>query len=475
MSFETIIFSNILLNEEYGRKVFPFLKDEYFTDYTDKVTFKLIKSYVDKYHAFPSKEALAIDLSNSKDVNDSQFEQLKNQFEQYQVDGQTSLDWLVDETEKFCQDKSIYNAIHESIKIMNDTENSRLTKDAIPDILQDALAVSFDTSIGHDFLEDFDRRYEFYHRIEERVPFDIEYFNLITKGGLPKKSLSVLIGGTGVFKTGAMCHMAATNLMDGKNVLYITLEMAEERIAERIESNLIDIPVDELSTMPIDMYQKKINKLRKKTTGKLIIKEYPTGSAGSSHFRYLLNELKIKKKFIPDIIYIDYINICCSSRIKMGGSVNSYSYIKAIAEELRGLAVESNTVIISGTQYNRTGMNSSDPTLTDTSESAGLPFTVDFMLAIIETEELRKLGQLVFKQLKNRFGSLDLYNKFCVGVDKTKMRLYNLDQSAQDLFIDNGKVGPVDDSPVMDNSTFFQNENERKGKKFNKSMFDNFS
>lgn len=476
MSFENIIFSNLILNETYSRKIFPFLKTEYFSDYQDKVLFELIDTYVNKYGSFPSQESLAIDLSNSSKISDDQFEEIKDKIANFSLDEKTSTDWLFDQTETFCQDKSIYNAIHSSIKILNEKEKSTLTKDAIPGILQDALAVSFDTNIGHDFLEDFNQRYEFYHKIEERIPFDIDYLNKITKGGLPRKSLSVLLGGTGVFKTGAMCHMAATNLMDGRNVLYITLEMAEERIAERIDANLLDIPLDEMGTIPEEMYNKKIARVKKKTTGKLIIKEYPTGSAGASHFRYLLNELKIKKKFIPDVIYIDYINICCSSRIKMGGTVNSYSYIKAIAEELRGLAVEANVPIISGTQYNRQGMSSSDPTLADTSESAGLPFTVDFMLGIIENEELRKLGQLVFKQLKNRFGSLDLHNKFVVGVDKSKMRLYNVDDSAQNLLVDGDGV-IQDDRPVMDSTFFGEQDNDRSRKKgkFNKSLFDNFS
>ena len=475
MSFENIIFANLLLNETFARKTIPFLKDEYFSEHKDKVLFNLISVYVEKYAAFPSKEALAIDLSNSSQISDSQFDEMKETISSLEIDSTTSIDWLFDETEKFCQDKAIYNAIHASIQILNDKEKSKLTKDAIPEILQSALAVSFDTNIGHDFLEDFNQRFEFYHRVEERVPFDIDYLNKITKGGLPNKTLSVFLGGTGVFKTGAMCHFAATNLMDGKNVLYITAEMAEERIAERIDANLLDISLDEIPTISKDIYDKRVARLQRKTQGKLIIKEYPTSTAGASHFRYLINELNIKKNFKPDIIYIDYINICCSSRLKMGSNVNSYTYVKAIAEELRGLAVEFNVPVVTATQLTRSGADSSDPTLQDTSESFGLPFTTDFMCVIVENEELRKLGQLVFKQLKNRFGSLDLYNKFVLGVDKSKMRLYNVDESAQDLVDQDGVF--INEKPVMDNSLFGEADSERskKGKKFGKSVFQNFS
>ena len=381
MSIERTILSNLLFNDEYNRKVIPFLKSEYFQDHNEKVVFDLVDDYVRKYNSFPSKEALAIDLSNKEGLNDETFKISKEIIASLEHDSNTKVDWLLDQTEKFCQDKALYLAIMRSIRIM-DEKNGSISKGSIPSILTDALAVSFDTHIGHDFLADSNERYEFYHRKEKRVPFDLDYFNTITNGGLPNKTLNIALAGTGVGKSLFMCHCAAANLSRGLNVLYITLEMAEERIAERIDANLLDVAVDELEMLPKQSYDQKIERLREKTTGKLIVKEYPTACAGSANFRHLLNELKIKKNFIPDIIYIDYLNICLSSRIKHGANVNSYTLIKAIAEELRGLAVEHNVPIVSATQTTRSGYSNSDVGLEDTSESFGLPATADFMFEI---------------------------------------------------------------------------------------------
>lgn len=432
-SFERVIFSNLINHEDYGRKVIPFLKKDYFQNRNDQVIFELIDNYVSSYNAFPTKEVLYIDLSNYTGINDEQFAECKVIIGEIpdQSDSLSKLEWLVDETEKFCKTKAVYNAITKAVEILTDTKGT-LTVDAIPNILSDALAVSFDTSIGHDFLSDTDSRFEFYHRKEERIPFDIDYLNKITKGGLPRKTLNIILAGTGVGKSLAMCHMASANLLDGKNVLYITMEMAEEKIAERIDANLLNVPLDQLYDIPKDMYDKKIDRLREKTVGKLIIKEYPTACAGSANFRHLLNELKIKKNFVPDIIYIDYLNICASSRMKHGANVNSYTYIKAIAEELRGLAVEFNVPIVSATQTTRGGYDNSDVGLTDTSESFGLPATADLMFALIATDELKQLNQIMVKQLKNRYADPEKYKRFVIGVDKSRMKLYDAEQSAQD-------------------------------------------
>ena len=354
MAIETTILSNLVYNEEYGRKVIPFLKEEYFTSQSDKTIYRIIKEYVDKYNAFPSKEALAIDLSNKDGIGEESFKQSKELIGGFTFDKETKIDWLLDQTEKFCQDKAIYNAIMASIGILDDS-SGKTSKGAIPQILSDALAVSFDTHIGHDFLEDADTRYEFYHTKETRIPFDLDYFNKITQGGLPRKTLNIALAGTGVGKSLFMCHCAAGNLSKGLNVLYITLEMAEERIAERIDANLLDTSLDDLKLLPKDVYDKKISRIKSKTNGKLVIKEYPTACAGSANFRHLLNELKLKKNFEPAIIYIDYLNICMSSRIKHGANVNSYTLVKAIAEELRGLAVEFNVPVVSATQTTRSG------------------------------------------------------------------------------------------------------------------------
>lgn len=442
MSLEKVIFNNLINNEDYGRKVIPFLKKEYFQARVDQVIFELIDNYVSSYNAFPTKEVMTIDLSNYVGISDDQFTECKAAIDEIptQSDALSKVEWLVDQTESFCQEKALYNAITKSIEIMADTSGN-LSTGAIPDLLSAALAVSFDTSIGHDFLADTDSRFEFYHRKEERIPFDLDYLNKITKGGLPRKTLNIILAGTGVGKSLAMCHMASANLLDGKNVLYITMEMAEEKIAERIDANLLNVPLDQLYDIPKDLYDKKINRLREKTVGKLIIKEYPTACAGSANFRHLLNELKIKRNFVPDIIYIDYLNICSSSRMKQGGSVNSYTYIKAIAEELRGLAVEFNVPIVSATQTTRGGYDNSDVGLTDTSESFGLPATADLMIALIATDELKQLNQIMVKQLKNRYADPEMYKRFVIGVDKSRMKLYDAEQSAQDDLV-NDTVAP---------------------------------
>jgi len=466
MAIENAILGNLVFNEEYARKTIPFLKEEYFTNQQDKLVFKLITEYVDKYNAFPSKEALAIDLSNKDGVSEESFKQSKELISGLSVDTETKLEWLLDQTEKFCQDKAIYNAIMSSIQILDDKKTVE-GKGSIPKILSDALGVSFDTHIGHDFLEDFEERFDFYHRKEEKIPFDLEYFNKITKGGLPKKTLNICLAGTGVGKSLFMCHCAASNLVNGKNVLYITMEMAEEKIAERIDANLLDTPVDELALLPKDAYDKKVQRVRSKTSGKLIVKEYPTACAGSANFRHLLNELKLKKNFVPDIIYIDYLNICMSSRIKNGANVNSYTLVKAIAEELRGLAVEFNVPVVSATQTTRSGYSNSDLGLEDTSESFGLPATADFMFGIHTNEKLEGFSQIMVKQLKNRYNDPGLHRRFVIGIDRAKMRLYDVEQSAQDL---------TDDSPVMDNGKFMSEDTERTKKvsKFDKAKFAGF-
>lgn len=445
MNLERAIFNNLLNNETYARKTIPFLKPDYFHNRNDKVVFELIDSYIAKYNATPTKEALLVDLNNRDNISEDQFKECKELVEEIpdQSDQLSNVDWLVDQTEKFCQDKAIYNAIMQSIQIMDD-KTGKMAKGSIPQLLSDALAVSFDTSIGHDFIEDAEARFEFYHRKEERLPFDIDFLNKITRGGLPRKTLNILLAGTGVGKTLAMCHFAASYMAAGKNVLYITMEMAEEKIAERIDANLLNVPLDELGVLPKESYDKKMARLKEKTIGRLIVKEYPTSTAGSANFRHLLNELKIKKNFVPDVIFIDYLNICMSSRLKQGANVNSYTYIKAIAEELRGLAVEFNVPIISATQTTRSGYDSSDVGLTDTSESFGLPATADFMVALIATDELKALNQIMVKQLKNRYSDPEMYKRFVVGVDRPRMRLYDAEQSAQDDI--------VDDSPVYDNT-----------------------
>jgi len=450
---EPLILGSLLHNEEYTRKVLPFLEEEYFDSLENKLIYRTIDTYIKDYNSIPTKDALRLSLEESRSVSEEQFEVVSKTINELSYDDKNSEDWLLDKTETFCQDKALYNAIRTSIGVM-DSNDSKLDKGSIPKLLQDALGVSFDNSVGHDFLENVDERYEFYHHKEARLEFDIDLLNTVTKGGLPRKSLNIILAGTGVGKSLAMCHFAASNFMHGKNVLYITMEMAEERIAERIDANLLDASIDEIHTMPKDVFEKKINRLKSKTTGKLIIKEYPTASAGSGHFRHLLNELKLKKNITPDIIYIDYLNICTSSRIKANAMANSYTLIKSIAEELRGLAVEFNVPIVSATQTTRSGFSSSDVGLEDTSESFGLPATADFMVALIATEELEQLGQIMIKQLKNRWGDPNSNKRFVIGIDRSRMRFYNVEQSAQD--------GMVDDTPVMSNSPYGERWDEQE-------------
>ena len=450
MRIEQTILRHLVHKENFARKALPFLRDEYFSDSSERLIYHRINEFVQKYNDIPSREALEIDLEQIKNLSEDQYsgcvDIIKSLEEPEPIDDQ----WLIDETERFCQDRAIYNAIMDSIGIIDGKDKDR-TKGSIPEILTSALAVSFDSHIGHDFLEDYEDRFDFYHRVEERIPFDLEMLNTITRGGLPRKSLNIILAGTGVGKTLAMCHMAASNLVLGKNVLYITMEMAEEKIAERIDANLLNVAVDELAQLPKNSYEKKVERVRNKTVGKLIIKEFPTASAHVGHLRHLLNELQLKRSFVPDIIYIDYLNICLSARIKAGANVNSYTYVKAIAEELRGLAVEKNLPIVSATQTTRTGYSNSDPGLEDTSESFGLPATADFMIALVSSDQLSDLNQIMIKQLKNRYNDPTINRRFVVGVDRAKMRMYDLDDSAQSM---------SEDKPLMDTTSFGQRAEE---------------
>ena len=434
---EILILRNLLYNEEYLRKVIPFIKADYFEDPHQKIVFEEVKNFVDQYNEPSTKEVLCIEVEKRQDINDTSFQEITKMIS-YLEDVPTDFDWLVDTTEKWCRDRAIYLALMESIALA-DGKDSEKDRGAIPSILSDALAVSFDNHIGHDYLTDYEERYESYHRKEDKIEFDLEYFNKITKGGLPNKTLNIALAGTGVGKSLFMCHMASSALLGGKNVLYITLEMAEEKIAERIDANLLNVPIQEIGDLPKQMFESKVTNLAQKTQGTLIIKEYPTASAHSGHFRSLLNELALKKSFRPDIIFIDYLNICASSRYRAGSNVNSYTTIKSIAEELRGLACEANVPIVSATQTTRSGYGSSDVELTDTSESFGLPATADLMFALISTDELEELGQIMVKQLKNRYNDLSIFKRFVVGIDRAKMRLYDCEQSAQDDILDKGK------------------------------------
>ena len=462
MKLEQTILKNLIYNENYMRKVLPFLKEEYFSSKTEKNLYKEIFTFVEKYNNTPNVEALSLSMQDMKGVTEEEFTQINEYLETIEKNKneESKLDWLIDKTEKFCQEKAIYNAVLNSIHIL-DGKDKVHDKGAIPKILSDALSISFDSSVGHDYLEDWDSRYDFYHRVEEKIPFDLEYFNKITKGGLPSKTLNIALAGTGVGKSLFMCHVASACLVQGKNVLYITMEMAEEKIAERIDANLLNVSLDSLQDLSKDMYDKKVKRVKDMTVGKLIIKEYPTASASSSHFRTLLNELNLKRNFIPDIIFIDYLNICCSSRIKPGSNVNSYTYVKAIAEELRGLAVEYNVPVVSATQTTRSGFTSSDPGLEDTSESFGLPATADLMFALISSEELENMNQIMVKQLKNRYSDPTSHKRFVLGIDRAKMRLYDVEQSAQDGIVDAGK--PVPDKPL---NTFGTRESTGKKNKF---------
>ena len=448
-NIEQTILRNLLTDEKYMRKVLPFIKPDYFQG-VYRTLFKEAGKYVAKYNKLPTTETLVIELQESSSMSDEQFQMSMDIVPQLFTNEQIDENWLLDATEKWCQDRAIYNAVMESISII-DGKHDTLTKGALPDLLSKALGVGFDNAVGHDYIENVEERYEFYHTEEDRIPFDLDYFNKITKGGVPKKTLNIALAGTGVGKSLFMCHIASAALVEGRNVLYITMEMAEERIAERIDANLLNVPIDQLDKLSKDMFTTKVADLARKTTGKLIVKEYPTGSAHSGHFRGLLNELKLKKQFEPDVIFIDYLNICASSRMKaMGGSINSYTYIKAIAEELRGLAVEFEVPIFSATQTTRSGYSNSDVGLEDTSESFGLPATADLMFALISTEELDKDGQLMVKQLKNRYNDPTHHKRFVVGIDRSKMRLYDVEESEQTL---------TDDTPVFDKT--------EAGKRFN--------
>ena len=433
---EKKILKNLIFNSDYMRKVYPFLKEEYFLDSNEKILFQEISKFIDNYNNTPSKSILTIEVEKRNDISEQNYSEivsLVDEFEHEEVDN----NWLIDTTEKWCKEKAVYLALMDSIKIVDGKDKER-TKDAIPHILSNALGVSFDNNIGHDYIENAESRYDFYHRTEEKIPFDLQLFNKITKGGIPNKTLNVALAGTGVGKSLFMCHFASSVLLQGRNVLYITMEMAEERIAERIDANLLNVNVQQLTDIPKPVYTDRIKNLSKKTVGKLIIKEYPTASAHSGHFKSLLNELALKKSFTPDIIFIDYLNICASSRYK-GTIVNSYTYVKAIAEELRGLAVEHNVPIVTATQTTRSGYGSTDVDLTDTSESFGLPATADFMFALISTEELEQIGQILVKQLKNRYNDPTMNKRFVVGIDRAKMRLYDVEESAQKNIVDSGQ------------------------------------
>ena len=435
---EESILRNLLYNETYYRKVVPFLKAEYFQEYHEKIVFEEIADFAGKYDKVPTKEVLSINLQNRADLTDEAFKDSLSKVSELS-DEWVDYDWLLDATEKWCQDRAIYLALMQSIKIADGGE-TKFTKGAIPSILQDALAVSFDEHIGHDYIEQSSDRYEFYHRKEEKIPFDLEKFNFITKGGLPNKTLNIALAGTGVGKSLFMCHMAGSALTQGYNVLYITCEMAEEKIAERIDANLLNVNVKDITELPEVLFNSKVSEISRKTQGKLIIKEYPTASAHAGHFKALLSDLKLKKDFTPDLIFVDYLNICASVRYK-GAVVNSYTYVKAIAEELRGLAVESNVPIISATQTTRSGFGNSDPDLTDTSESFGLPATADFMFALISTEELEQQGRILVKQLKNRYNDPTASRKFILGIDRAKMRLYDVAEDSSAINIEDEKVG----------------------------------
>ena len=441
-TIERTALTQLVTNEQYARKVLTFIKKDYFSDKTERTVFEEITNFVDKYNKIPTQTSLEIEVGERKDLTETEHNKIVEIIKTLNPD-EVDMDWLVDTTEKFCKDKAIYNAIVEGISIIDGKDKNK-TPDSIPSILTDALAVCFDNAVGHDYLADSESRYEFYHKVEERIPFDLDFFNKITKGGLPPKTLNIALAGTGVGKSLFMCHMAANCLSQGKNVLYITLEMAEERIAERIDANLMNISLEDLHELPKKMFDDKIASIVKQTSGKLIVKEYPTASANSNHFRGLIKELAIKKSFKPDIVFVDYLNICASSRFKGGANINSYTLVKSIAEELRGLAVETNVPIMSATQTTRSGFVSSDIGLEDTSESFGLPATADLMFALISTEELDDLNQIAVKQLKNRYNDPTVNKRFVLGIDRAKMRLY--DVTSQEL--------SDDGQPVFDKTSF---------------------
>ena len=436
LKIETVILQSLVNDDDYMRKVIPFLKRDYFTDNAEQKIFDHVKKFIDEYNSTPNKDALVVAIQNDKNLSEDQYKETVEYVLAFDKSDHNK-EWLLNETEKFCKDKAIYNAILSSISII-DGRNKSLSTDGIPQLLQDALGVCFDNNVGHDYIDNADDRYDFYHRVESRLPFDLDYFNKITNGGLPNKTLNVVLAGTGVGKSLFMCHVAASTLSQGKNVLYITMEMAEERIAERIDANLMNVTLDQLKDLPKAMFDNRIKKIQEKTHGKLIIKEYPTAGAHVGHFKSLLNELKLKRQFKPDMIIIDYLNICASSRFKAGANINSYTLVKSIAEELRGLAVEEAVPILSATQTTRGGYGNTDVELTDTSESFGLPATVDLMFALIATEELDQMNQIMVKQLKNRYNDPTINKRFVVGIDRAKMKLYDLEQSAQKGLSDSG-------------------------------------
>ena len=439
---ENTIISNLFFNEEYTRKVLPFIKEEYFSNRVEQLLFGEVFGFIEKYNNLPTKDAILIELNSRRDINEEELQHIKDYVVSVE-NTEADVQWLLNTTEKFCKDRAVHNAVLAGIKIL-DNKDKKQSPEAIPHILSEALSVSFDKSVGHDYIEDAESRFKFYHTKEKRYQFDLDYMNRITKGGVPSKTLNIALAGTGVGKSLFMCHVAASYLLQGLNVLYITLEMAEERIAERIDANLLDVTMEDLHDMPQSLYDGKIKKLREKTQGQLIIKEYPTASAHSGHFKSLINELALKKSFKPDVIFIDYLNICASARFK-GGNISSYFYIKAIAEELRGLAVEHNVPIFSATQTTRTGFVSTDLGLEDTSESFGLPATADFMFALMSNEELEKLGQMKVKQLKNRYNDPSVNRAFIIGVDRSKMRLYDVQQSSQNI-VDANQVEQKEDA-----------------------------
>ena len=445
---EFLILRNLLYNEEFVRKVLPFIRPEYFQDNSQKIIFQEISSFVEEFNNIPSKEVLNIEVEKRTDVNEDQYREVCQTIE-HLTDVPVDFSWLVETSEKWCRDRAIYLALMESVQLADG--GGEKSPDSIPSILQEALAVSFDNHVGHDYLNDSEERYDSYNQKENKIEFDLEYFNKITKGGLPNKTLNIALAGTGVGKSLFMCHMASAVLLQGRNVLYITMEMAEEKIAERIDSNLLNVNIKDLSDLPKTLFVNKVSQLQQKTQGNIIIKEYPTASAHAGHFKSLLNELALKKSFRPDIIFIDYLNICASSRYRQGGTVNSYSYIKAIAEELRGLAVEANVPIVSATQTTRSGYGSSDVELTDTSESFGLPATADLMFALISTEELESMGQILVKQLKNRYNDPTIHKRFIVGIDRAKMRLFDCEQTAQQDMLESKdeEYEPQDDTPKV--------------------------
>jgi len=474
---EKAILSNLIFNEEFCRTVFPYIKEDYFDENSSKKIFSTFSEYVEKYKSPPSIEALKISMDNRKDLNESSYKDILQAVDELSIDEKTNQEWLISETEKFCQDKDLYNSIRKAILIL-DGQDKDYDKGGIPKLLSDSLGISFDNSVGHDFLEDYESRYDYYHRKEERLPFDIDILNKITKGGIPRKSMTVLLATTGGGKSLVKCHMAATNLMFGKNVLYITMELAEEEVARRIDANLIDTQLDEILTMPREKYETKVNRVKSKTVGKLIIKEYPTGSAHAGHFRHLLNELRMKKNFVPDVIFVDYLNICASSRVKGAASANSYTLVKSIAEEIRGLAMEFNVAIVTSSQFNRGAYDSSDVELSNTSESMGITHTADAIFGLITSEELEERKHLMIKQLKNRWGDISYYKRFVVGIDRSKMKLYDLEEGAQTKIQSEAKNKQnkqndtsKEDAPIFDSSKFSQDwENitpVRKKKSFN--------